>query len=251
MAGPQSANDPLTHQTARVRERIALAVCLAVATVVVETWPHLDLLAAAAFFSAGRFEGDQWTWVRWSYLGVPRVGGLLVAGALLVLLARWLWPARVARPLARRAGHFILVVVLGVGLLVHDVLKDNWGRPRPQQVNAFGGPHEFKPPLHHSDLCRRNCSFVSGHAAAGFALIAIGAYGTRRTRWRWWAIGALVGGLIGLGRVMQGSHFASDIVFCLLAIWAVSCLLREAGLRLALRRRRRRARRTPQEVLPA
>ena len=82
---------------------------------------------------------------------------------------------------------------------------------------------------------------MSGHAAAGFALMAVGLFGSRRTRWRWWALGALAGSVIGAGRIVQGRHFLADIVFCMLALWLVAVLLRLLWLRVVLLKRRRRA----------
>ena len=55
----------------------------------------------------------------------------------------------------------------------------------------------------------------------GFFLIAL-AWVFRDRRWLW--AGITLGALVGLGRVVQGAHFLSDIVF---AFWTVSgtCLL--------------------------
>jgi lipid A 4'-phosphatase len=128
-----------------------------------------------------------------------------------------------------------------VGLLVHDGFKDHWGRARPMDVQAFGGSKVYHAPLRPTDQCARNCSFVSGHAAGGFALMAIGMLGSRRTRWRWWRAGMVAGGLVGMARIVEGRHFLGDIVFAGLLIWLVCLLLRELWLGLRLERRRRKA----------
>lgn len=228
---------------ARHVERLALVACLAAATVVAELWPHGDTWISALFYDQGHFVGDQWWPVRWVYRGVPWLGTLGFVVALVLSLS--VWRHGRAQPLRwrwRRATAMVMVMLLGLGLAVHVALKDGWGRPRPDQVQTFGGAQPFTPALQPSTRCDRNCSFVSGHAGAGFALLALGLFGSRRTRWRWWAAGALAGGVIGLVRVAQGRHFASDIVFCLLVMWAAAVLLREIWLRWTVWRRRARHR---------
>lgn len=224
----------MTCLKTRQQEWIALWLLLGLAVCVFETVPHLDLWVSQAFVSQGRFAGIGWRWVDLVYRGAPLVMGSVAVAALVVAIVGL---RQVPRCWRRRCIALTLVGVLGVGLLVHSALKDGWGRPRPVATQAFGGVHPFQPALHMSDLCPRNCSFVSGHAAGTFVLLSVGALGSRRTRWRWWRIGVGAGALVGLARVAAGGHYASDIVFGLLAVWAVSLVLRELWLRLLLGQR--------------
>jgi len=226
-------------------ERVAFAALLALSVVVFELVPEVDLRVSAHFHDGGQFLGVGWAWVQAIYLGSPWVGRALVLIALLVL-AGGLWrPTRVARHWRRRALALVVVAALGVGLVVHDLLKDSWGRPRPVATQAFGGDAPFQPPLRPSDLCPRNCSFVSGHAAGGFMFLAVGLLGARRTRWRWWLAGTAAGAVIGLARIAAGGHYLSDIVFGLLAVWGTALIVREVWLRLAAWRQARRRRLQP------
>lgn len=226
---------------ARRREWAWLAAGWLLAVVVFRGWPGLDLWVSAQFHAgAGVFPLDEHPVVRGVYLVVPWLGRAMFVASLLVLLWAWRRPAAVPRPWARRAGAMALVLVLGLTGVVHGVFKDHWGRPRPVHVTEFNGPHPFQPALQRSDLCQRNCSFVSGHAGTGYVLMALGLFGAPATRRRWWAVGLASGLLIGLGRVMQGGHFASDVVFGALIIGVCAALIREAWLRLTLARRRRR-----------
>lgn len=228
---------------ARHAERLALLLALCLATLVFEAWPAADTWISARFFDRAAFQGDRWWAVRWVYLSVPWLGTLGFLVALTLSLSVWRGvAARPARWRWRRATALVMVVLLGLGLAVHVALKDGWGRPRPDQVQTFGGSQPFTPALQPSARCDRNCSFVSGHAGAGFALVALGLFGSRRTRLRWLLTAGLAGGVIGLVRVAQGRHFASDIVFCLLVMWATAVLLREAWLRWTVWRRRARRR---------
>ena len=233
------------HQRIKTRQQewLWLAVLTASAAICFELWPQLDLSVSAWFFEQGVFQGGQWAWPRLLYHGMPIVGGALAGAALLAVLASGLGAALGKRWISgrhRREAAFMLgVVVLGVGLLVHNGLKDNWGRARPADVQAFGGSKTYTPPLQPSNQCDRNCSFVSGHAAGGFALMAIGMLGSRRKRWRWWTVGMSAGCLVGLARIVEGRHFLGDVVFGGLIIWMVCLLLREIMVRLRAKRGRK------------
>lgn len=198
-------------------------------------WPGLDLTLSAALHDAGnpqRFPFGRWAVVHGVYLVVPWIGrlGLVVA---LGLLAHRATPPR----WRRRAAAMTLMLVLGLWLVVNVGLKDQWGRPRPVDVTAFGGPHPFQPAGRPSALCPSNCSFVSGHAATGFALGAIGLLGAPATRRRWRRLGWAAGLLIGLGRVLQGHHFVSDVLGAGLAIGGTGLLIRHGWVLWRCQRR--------------
>jgi lipid A 4'-phosphatase len=219
---------------ARHRERLACAVLLIVATLLFGSDGQLDLWISQQFYADGRFVGNDWLVAQAIYHGTPWAGMAVLAVAALrcVRAAR-----RLNGPLPwRGSASLLLVAVLGVGLLVHTALKDGWGRARPADVQAFGGPKAFTPALQPADHCRRNCSFVSGHAAAGFALLAFGLFGRVQKRRRWLLAALVAGTAIGLARVSQGRHFASDIVFCFSVLWILSLVLREGWLRFRLAR---------------
>jgi lipid A 4'-phosphatase len=229
----------MSRLKARHEEALAFGILLVLASVVFTVWPEIDLAAARLFYVDGRFAGTTWAWSKFLYRWFPWFGAALLVGCGIVLL-RARGTRRPPKGQVRRAGMVLMVAVFGVWLAVHAGLKDNWGRPRPGQVQAFNGPSVFQPALHASSECRTNCSFVSGHAAGAFALLALGGFGTRRTRWRWWFAGLGLGTAVGLARMAQGGHFFSDIVFSLVVIWGVTILVREVWLRVALRRRRAR-----------
>ena len=108
--------------------------------------------------------------------------------------------------------------VVGPGLLVNVLLKQNWGRARPVMVEAFGGDKLFTPPFEIAGQCSNNCSFVSGEAASAAVMVIVLAVLCRSVfpgRWRVTAYVAL-GGLFMLAsgmRVASGRHFLSDVVF--------------------------------------
>ena len=122
--------------------------------------------------------------------------------------------------------YLIAAFVLGPGLLVNGILKEEWGRARPSQIIEFGGSKRFTLPLTITDQCDHNCSFVSGEASLGFAFGAFGfAARSLRRRRLGFAAGVLVGSGFGLLRIAQGGHFLSDVFFAGVFIFSLSWAL--------------------------
>ncbi|HZU89271.1 MAG TPA: phosphatase PAP2 family protein, partial [Stellaceae bacterium] len=71
-----------------------------------------------------------------------------------------------------------------------------------------------------------NCSFVCGHAALGFALVAF-AFLLPSGPWRRRATAAALvfGALVGLDRIALGRHFLSDVVFAGLLVYGTTAAL--------------------------
>jgi len=113
------------------------------------------------------------------------------------------------------ATFFILVMVIGPGLIVNTVFKDNWGRPRPRQVEQFGGNQPFHK-VWVKGTSGLGKSFPSGHASAAFYLLS--PFFVFRKRSRKIALSFLSGGLLygvlmGTARMVQGGHFPSDVIW--------------------------------------
>ena len=72
---PTLARESLRMST-RQQEWLALALLTALATVVFEIWPRLDLAFSQLFFKQGAFEGSQWAWAKLFYHGMP-IGQLI------------------------------------------------------------------------------------------------------------------------------------------------------------------------------
>ena len=228
---------PIHHVAKRTLTRNfhCMSGCFAMfllASLVFIAYPQLDLWVSDLFYADhGNFPANDLWPIKGIYHGTPWAGRLLFVCSIALLLLAVMMPSKVSRRNWRRACALVAVVVLGIGLLVHTVLKDGMGRPRPRDVQVFAGPAAFVPVFVPSQFCQTNCSFVSGHAAVGFALMSFGMFGTRRKRQFWLFTGMLAGGLIGLARIAQGGHFLSDIVFSLIAIWSSHLLIRAVWLR--------------------
>ena len=209
----------------------ALYLCLSVALgLVFLLLPGVDLDVSEWFYVSGQgFPLADWLPLRIFERTIPWLTRLII----LVCIAGAVWLALRGRPLwrlDRRALIFIvLATAIGPGLIANTLLKDHWGRARPNQVAEFGGSREFTPAPFPAVQCERNCSFVSGHAALGFSLASFALLLPAGRRRRGAIAAALgFGALVGLGRVATGHHFLSDVIYAGLIVFATSWLLHEA-----------------------
>lgn len=118
--------------------------------------------------------------------------------------------------------YLLLALLLGPGLTVNSLFKSEWGRARPVNVTEFGGARQYSPPLKPAANCEYNCSFVSGHASMGFYFISLAWIFNRK---RWLIIGTTIGATVGFGRILQGGHFFSDIIFAFWSVYLTCALL--------------------------
>ncbi len=207
------------------------------ALAVAAKFPGLDLLISARYFDAARgFFHAQDPLVVALYDWTPWLGrGLALLMAIHALTAPWLARALMASgrtelaqrcrgPWRRVSAVFVCAALLGPGLVIEGVFKNTMGRPRPVQVIEFGGTEVFHGPFRPGHNPESHRSFTSSHAAAGFALMGLGLTCGPVWRRRWLLIGLVAGGVVGLGRMLQGGHYLTDVVFSFYAVW-LSCEL--------------------------
>lgn len=115
-------------------------------------------------------------------------------------------------------------LVLGPLLAINGILKSFWGRARPMEIFEFGGFKTFSPAGIISNQCSLDCSFASGHTAMGFWALSLALLAPRRFRRQAVAAALTLGALLGIGRIAQGMHFLSDVLFaafitCGIILW--------------------------------
>lgn len=200
-------------------------------------FPQVDLMVAAKYYQSGLgFVYRQDPVVLWLYNWTPWIGRALILALALLwafngFIASWLrrhgrtdQASRCQGPWRHMAVMAVVAALIGPGLLIEGIFKNVVGRPRPVQVIELGGTEPFHGPFQWGDDPAHHKSFVSSHAAAGFALMSLGLTCGHVWRRRWLLIGIVCGGVVGLGRMMQGGHFLSDIIFAFYAVW-LSCEL--------------------------
>jgi lipid A 4'-phosphatase len=159
-------------------------------------WPYADFLLWQILYEAD------------GYL-TAMLGAAAIIFIVVGLFKTW------ARPFVRYGVFIILSASLGAGLLVNGILKEHWGRPRPDEIVEFGGDRGYMRPWV-KGLRGNGESFASGHASIAFSYIAFWFIFRRRrprlaTLSLWGTI--LLGSLMGLGRIIQGRHFLSDVLW--------------------------------------
>ncbi len=100
--------------------------------------------------------------------------------------------------------------IIGLLIFVNLILKNLWGRARPNDILQLGGKETFSPWFEITNACETNCSFVSGDASVGFSIIILYLI-TKKIIFLY--ASAFAGLVLGLIRIMAGGHFLSDIFF--------------------------------------
>jgi lipid A 4'-phosphatase len=179
-------------------------------------FPRLDIAIINPFFNGQQFIGKGF----WLSETLADMAGVFVA-ALLLWPAWQYWRGKYSKQQILIA---IGTVLLGAGLLVNAVFKDNWGRARPKHVLEFGGQKNYTPPLQPANQCTRNCSFTSGDASVGFCLYAY-CFMFPAKRRQWFLAGTLAGLGLGVGRMSLGAHFFSDVLYSGLLVYLAAIVL--------------------------
>jgi lipid A 4'-phosphatase len=208
---------------------ITFLLVVAAAGLIFVLAPELDTGFSHLFYEEGRwFFLYNWWPVTFIYDSVPVITRATVALVVALTIIRLIgWPRRF-QVRGSVIAYIALSLALGPGLFANVFLKDNMGRARPAQTVEFGGPHAFTPALVKSHACPRNCSFVSGHAALAFFLATFAfLLHPGRARNAAFAGAIAFGALVGLGRIVQGAHYLSDVIFAGFVSFATAWALHE------------------------
>jgi membrane-associated PAP2 superfamily phosphatase len=178
----------------------------------ITTW---DITVAGLFYDAasGTWPGYRAEpWLTLYHYG-PSPGLILGIAAAATTVLSLLWKRLESW---REMGLFLtLLLALGPGLAINGIFKPVWMRPRPQQIQDFGGKHAFVKVWGFGPQGSSK-SFPCGHASMGFFLMGPAFLLYRRQR-RWAAfflcLGLASGGVLGFARMAQGQHFLSDVIW--------------------------------------
>jgi len=172
-----------------------------------------DLWIESFFYKPGSgwvYAHDQPWKVLYRYGALP--GLMIGVSALITYLASFFYD-RIHR-YRKMALYFLLLLALGPGLVI-PVFKSFWGRPRPRQMESFGGARTYQP-VWQKGVAGEGRSFPSGHASIAFYVMA--PFFVLRRSFRKWALvslalGLFYGALMGIARMVQGGHFMSDVLW--------------------------------------
>lgn len=174
---------------------------------------NLDISISTPWFSdIGDGKWEMQSHPFWSF--IYTFGVLAPVLALLWGILALLRSVASGRPIDRlRAFCIILCIVIGPGLLAHGILKQHYPRPRPYDIQQFKGNFEFKKIL---VMGEEGESFPSGHASAGFSLTIFFYLYYLKNRKKAWGLlvgASVIAALLSIARIVQGGHFASDILW--------------------------------------
>lgn len=188
--------------------------------------PWLDMAIATYFYDSKQFVANGITDNLFDYGVVPaQVAAVLAVFFYLLSFVHSYW-----KMWRKACLVLILTMAVGEGFIVHGVLKDHWGRPRPKQVEQFGGMQEFRPYYKPNffNQPEPSKSFVCGHCGMGFFFLAFTVLGFRYHNqgliWFGLVAGLGLGFIMGISRMAQGGHFLTDVLWSGFIIWLSAIL---------------------------
>jgi lipid A 4'-phosphatase len=195
------------------------ALCVSLLFII---FPEIDLITSSLFYSSQK----GWFWSQNSFIlflyAIPRpitIAGIVM---LILLVVDLILKKRLFNIQPRSLFFFSIVMLLGPGLIVHNILKDNWERARPIHITQFDGIEHFTPAFVISD--QDGDSFSSGHAAGAYALIALALLVKRRQNFAL-ILAIIIGSLVGFGRIVQGGHYLSDVFVSFVIVYLTAKIL--------------------------
>ncbi len=133
-------------------------------------------------------------------------------------------------PLRRwRAVLWCLLLAMCIGPALITALKQVTAAHCPWDLARYGGYAAYTEDWFVAARADAGRCLPSGHAGAGFSLLALyfAGWAGGRTSWRWQglAIGCLAGFVFGAVRTVQGAHFVSHAVWSAMIVWLFASLV--------------------------
>lgn len=165
--------------------------------------------------------GDDHLW-QFFYHFIPVLSATILLGTLLIIAVTSTFKCGLSLRLP--AIYILCCFLLGPGLVVNTLFKDNWGRERPKNIVELGGSEAYTPPLKYNSNGDGR-SFPSGHSSIGFCLISF--YFLWKRRNQMLANVALfstafIGVGTGVARMAAGGHFFSDVLWSAIITFSIS-----------------------------
>ena len=183
--------------------------CFITTSLLLIAFAEIDILISNLFYYDGFYQKNAW-WENLLYSSVPYFIGFSMLG----MTGLWLTNRFLKKNLldinGRKALYVTLVLIVGSGLIVNTIFKENFGRPRPRDIVEFNGSKQFQPIFAVSKQCSTNCSFSSGHGSAAFLAIALALLFKHRKLAL--LVALTYGTLVSFSRIVSGAHFFSDNV---------------------------------------
>lgn len=189
----------------------------------------IDLSVAQAFYNyyGGFAVKNTFYLLNYNFLYIPAWIAVLISLYCLIFSFRSEKHKEWRKPSTLVIAVFLLVPLL----LVNLVLKETWGRPRPRQIEIYGGQNPFRPfyTPHFYATKEKLKSFPSGHASMGFFFFAVAVAGKRLRNRPLHILGYVLAFGLGLSlsisRIAMGGHFFTDVLFSALLVWYATLIV--------------------------
>jgi membrane-associated phospholipid phosphatase len=154
----------------------------------------------------------------WAYMVVYVMAQGLIVVPVVALYVLWRQPEPISHKHGNQKAALLAVMTLFLALAAKSLIVFLWFRARPYIAH---------PDLLHLPLNPDPSSFPSGHTIVAFSIAFSLMYSGLKKVSSWLLFVAI---LIGLGRVMAGVHYPSDVIAGVLISWAAAWYLhREAS----------------------
>ena len=162
----------------RLRRAQLILASFLIASLLFVLFPEIDLGVARMLFDDGFYLRGAWTAL--AHDSVLYFLGLTLFSVVGLYVYNRFFGRNLCGIDGRKVSYLLLVLILGAGLIVNGVFKDDFGRARPRDIVEFGGTKRFTPAFVISRECDRNCSFSSGDGAGAFFSVALALALSRR-----------------------------------------------------------------------
>ena len=197
-----------------------LLVSFILISILLVAFSNVDIFVSSFFFSEdlAKFSLNKAWWVKAFYKSVGPVIGLSCLSILILWQINKYKGTNFLSIDGKKVTFILLALVLGAGLIVNVLFKEQFGRARPRDVEEFNGIKQFTPAFVITDQCERNCSFSSGHGAGAYFTLALALL--FRNKKRALTLAFVYGTGVSIARIAAGGHFFSDniVSFFVMAI---------------------------------
>jgi len=189
----------------------------------------IDRVVSDLFYapSLAHFPAHDNFWLELFGHRIAKAGIWIVAIGVLVAAvgAARIWPAA---PAGARRALWVALLAMALGPAIVFLLKQTTSHHCPWDLKAYGGFADATFDWFVAPVDAGHC-FPSGHASAGYSVVALGflAKAVDRPRLAWGAlIGAVVlGSAFSAVRIVQGAHFVSHNLWAAGIDWCAAALV--------------------------
>lgn len=206
---------------------VAFATSLLILSLLFLVFPAIDRNISHIFFQPGTgFPAARIELLRSFRNFASNLAMTLPIVLVVVIVLKLSYPSKPSLLPPRMSLFFITLFLTGPVLLVNGLLKPFWGRPRPVNVEEFGGMWPFLPAWMVGPEGLANRSFSSGEAATAACLLPLILFLPREWRWQVGALLSVFVATVSLNRIAFGAHFLSDVLISIGLMLVLAAALR-------------------------